>query len=1072
MQRTAGNQAVARLVGDRQDAAGAGGHGSGGGGPPAAKAAPDAAPAAPASQAAPPAPAAPAVDAISGAGGAPAPPAATAAPGGAAGPAPAGGAAAPGGTALPAPLAALATVKVVDAPGLLQVASAGVSLLGNQANVRAYEKNQLKGPVPTGLPAGAEPPAPQEPTIPDPGRVAPAGDADSSADIAGATQRGTAQVEAGRAAAERAADADTGVDALVPTQARGEIPSLGLGFVYPRAGPAPIPTTPEPEVVKELEGAFGQQGRETAVRELSGGAALLQQHDQAVDKQHADAAGELATENERAKLEQLAAREEARRGVEIDKARWRRENAAAIAEFQREAAAEQAAAQAEVARAKEEARNAEEAARNQPEEDDDEAWYERAWGAVKSGAKAVGGAIKGAVVKAYKFVKDRVTRFFSKVAELVSDGIAKIREIGGRIYRGIRDKIKAGLNKINEIAHRIGRWVADVVDRLGRFISGLVNGLVDFFMGLVNRIADFFRWAWNWAVKIKDIVVAIAKGGIQLLVELIRDPLAVLERAKGALLDLVKRTPQKIDEVYHQHIGPVLDGPAQVQAAPQAAGAGAALAREPDDGPVSEPQEKESNSDGVWRHLTVRGEYFLEHWWEVVKDAALEILVPFVAIYRHLPKAFDNFSEAWQEAKRGNWSRMTDSILDAVRELMAIFVTIVAQVSIVAFIIGSILGTPVVGFAVLEGIGLAVIAVDAALQITTIIKAATNLDDDDEDDDHKEKDFGRIADSSVALAVMLVLVLLGAVASKAASALVARFPALARAAEALKVKIRRKIGVKAPEGPTSLPSKMKPLEAKPPEATGYPVRDKLSADDQIAFDKFVADRTGKSDPHLAIDGKSVAEVEAMLKNQRVWVAKENAKVAENAKWQGDMLDPKMTNPPTRAPSAKGEVWERFNDPKNRNSPKEIEEAGRLSETMGMRIDLFGDAYPGIDGVASHGATRIPVQLKGLIASDGATDVVRVAADAFQDAAKTGFTGVEVYIEASHLSTAEVRAAFRGTPKKGVIIDGKIVRRVRIRTKDGIYEPAVPDPIKAPHPGPDVKDPSKDEDKVPAGAGAG
>src|SRR6185436_3846533 len=167
--------------------------------------------------------------------------------------------------------------------------------------------------------------------------------------------------------------------------------------------------------------------REVAARELAGGAALLAQHDEAVDKQHADAAEQLATANEQARLEQVAAREEARLGVEADKAQLRRENAAAIAEYQRKAAAEQAAAQAEVERAREQARKAEEAAKNQPEEEEeDRPWYSRAWSAVKSGATWVGGKVKDAVVTAYRFVKDRVSAFVSKVAELVSDGIDKL----------------------------------------------------------------------------------------------------------------------------------------------------------------------------------------------------------------------------------------------------------------------------------------------------------------------------------------------------------------------------------------------------------------------------------------------------------------------------------------------------------------------------------------------------------------------------------------------------------------------------------------------------------------------
>jgi hypothetical protein len=1076
LQRTAGNQAVARLVGDKQDAAAggapAGGGGGGGGAPPGGGGAapPPAAPppAAPAGAAAPAATGspAPAVDAISGAGGTPAP--------AAEGPAPAGGvAAAPDLSALPASLAALASTSVGNAPGLLQVAGIGVSQLGNQANVRAYEKNRLKGPAPTGLPIGPEPPEPQEPTIPDPGNVTPAGDGDSPADIAAATQGGKAQVDAGRAGSERAASADTGVGQLAPTEEPEPIPELGLDFVWPGGGPAPIPTpVNDPEVVEALEGGFGNEGRELASRELAGGAELLSGHDQAVDQQHADAAAQLDAEQQKAKLEQIAAREEARMGVETDKAQLRRENAEAIAEYQRKAAAEQATAQAEVQRAREEARKAEEAARNQPEEDeDDEPWYSRAWGAVKSGASWAAGKVKDAVVSAYRFVKDRVTAFFSKVAELVSDGISKLREIGGRIYRGIRDKIKAGLRKLNEIVHRIGRWVVDLVERIGRFISNLVKDLVNGFMNLLGKIADFFRHAWELAIKIKDFVVALAKGVVQLFIELVRDPGAVLERFKDTVAEYIANTPAKIQEVYDTYLAPTIDGPAASKPAAQAAGTGDAtagatvVARQP--AADTETEAAETHSEGVWRHLKVRGGYFVDNWWDVVKDALLEILLPPLAMYRHLPKAWDDIMNFWHEWKAGHRSRAIDSILDAAREIMAVVTTFIAFIAIAAFIIGSILGTPIVGVAALEAIGIGVIIADISLQAATIAKAIYNLQagDDEGDDAQLEKDFGRIADSSIAIAVMLVLIILGAVASKAASALVRRFPALARAAEALKKKLRFK-----PKGPKEIESKLKPYEEFAPEAIGADVADvrsKLSPDYQKALDKFVAERPAAQvkaalDAKKTASGYDIAKVEGMLKNQLEWVQKQQGIHAENARWQGDMLDPKMKNGPIQQGSK--DVWSRWND---NEAKAEIPQAETLNANTGERVEVFGDDYPGIDGTI--GTPPRPLQLKSIPATNAIEDITRSAETAVTKARTHGFTRVEVSIEAPGRTVAQVKAAFESSKVR--YADLKSVSRVRVWCDDGIYEPTLGAwPVLAPHPGPDVKDPDKQKDKVPAGVG--
>ena len=892
----------------------------------------------------------------------------------------------------------------------------------------------------------------------------PGSDADSPAAIAAATTSGAAQLEAGRRAAEQT-KSDLGVSALAPTEAPAQIPPLGLSMIYPQAGPPAIATSADPEVARVLEGAYGAKGREVANRELAGGQALLAEHADAVDAKHAEAADLLRTENDRATAEQVAERERARMAVAQDRARMRDENAAEIQSYQRAAAAEQATAQQEVQRAKEEADAAE---RNKSdEEEEDRPWYSRAWSAVKSGARAVGGAIKGAVVKAYRFVKDRITRFFAKVRDLVRAGISKLREIGERIYREIRDTIGRALDTIKEIAHRIGEFVVDLVERVGSFISDLISKLVDGFLRVVGAIADFFRKLWNMAVKVKEFIVMLANGAVDVVVELIEDTRAVVVKAKGAIQELVNNTPAKIQEVYDEHIAPILDAQRPPGAARPAAVVQPMLIQRQKGDVEPEAEVEETHSQGVWRHLKVRGEYFLEHWWEVLLDAALEILVPGVALYRHLPRLWRAMKEGWHALWNGEFSDAIDYGLEAGREAMAIFSTFIAQVSIAAFIIGSVLGTPVVGAAALEAIGLATIAADAALQLSTIIKSVINLNSAKEDEKRLETDYGRIADSSIALAVMIALVLLGAIASKTASALVRRFPALGRAAEALKQRLQRGLGLKA-KSPARMTSKLRPLDPIPPEASGFPIRSKLTPREQLAFDKWVEESgpIGR-DVNKALAGKDAAAVGRMIRRQLEWVDEQAAREAFNRQWEGQMLDPKMTNGPRREGGA--DVWSRWNDVQP--SGKEIGEATRLNQRTGERVDLFGDTFPGIDGTI--GRPPRPLQLKGVPASEGIENIPRVAGEALENARGHGFSRVEVSVEAPGRTVAQVREAFVKNPTPWTKDPGRLTRgtgvtRVRIWCDDGVFEPTSFRPV-IPPPHPDL-DP--DKDKVPAGAGSG
>ena len=390
----------------------------------------------------------------------------------------------------------------------------------------------------------------------------------------------------------------------------------------------------------------------------------------------------------------------------------------------------------------------------------------------------------------------------------------------------------------------------------------------------------------------------LANGAVDVVVELIEDTRAVVVKAKGAIQELVNNTPAKIQEVYDEHIAPIIDAQRPPGAARPAAVVQPMLIQRQKGDVEPEAEVEETHSQGVWRHLKVRGEYFLEHWWEVLLDAALEILVPGVALYRHLPRLWRAMKEGWHALWNGEFSDAIDYGLEAGREAMAIFSTFIAQVSIAAFIIGSVLGTPVVGAAALEAIGLATIAADAALQLGTIVKSVINLNSAEEDEKRLETDYGRIADSSIALAVMIALVLLGAIASKTASALVRRFPALGRAAEALKQRLQRGLGLKA-KSPARMTSKLRPLDPIPPEASGFPIRSKLTPREQLAFDKWVEESgpIGR-DVNKALAGKDAAAVGRMIRRQLEWVDEQAARGVQPSMGRADARPEDDQRPPT------------------------------------------------------------------------------------------------------------------------------------------------------------------------------
>jgi hypothetical protein len=98
-------------------------------------------------------------------------------------------------------------------------------------------------------------------------------------------------------------------------------------------------------------------------------------------------------------------------------------------------------------------------------------------------------------------------------------------------------------------------------------------------------------------------------------------------------------------------------------------------------------------------------------------------------------------------------------------------------------------------------------------------------------------------------------------------------------------------------------------------------------------------------------------------------------------------------------------------------PGEIAQAREIQARTGEPVHLFGDTpsgktYPGIDGTI--GEPPRPLQLKELGGNDPAYLKVH-AADAFESAAKHGYSKVEVHLRVKGSTIAEIKAAWQGRP---------------------------------------------------------
>ncbi|ADJ49060.1 hypothetical protein AMES_7235 [Amycolatopsis mediterranei S699] len=965
-------------------------------------------------------------------------------------------------------------------------------------------------PPPPGLPVAPEQALPELPApgVAEPGGSAPqipAADGDSVATgptIAGLAAREQAEghvVDAAGRDAGKAADAlrigPLGASAAIGVTARTPL--------SPVAAPPPdlagIPAI-EPAVARVLDNGFG--GR------LSAAAGAARQEQDAAVAHHTQVTGDARAAHDSAVDDQQAAADgearelDARTAGEVDghKQAWRAENSRVTADSRTELHTLRAGAGADIEQqagaANSEAATIMSGARSEADRQGGNvpgpAVQRSLWGRIKSAAGRAVGAVRSglsAVASAARSVLDaalnRVRGLFDRVRQAITDRVGRFvaaaREIAGRVGARLAAAAKAAVGAIRRAVNAARATFDRLVDRLREFAAGVLHSLWsalqaagrwlrDRLAGLVRGLIAAGRAVLAFAGKVRELLRVTGHKVLSGLVRAVNDPGAFVAPYKAQVGGMIDTVPDKAHRMYDDHVAPLFGGDRQETPAAQR------TVQRQETAEARQEGEPPSHSAILWEFLKARLSYLGGHWGSVILDVLLEIFVPFVSLYRHLPPMLTAAWHALKDLFAGRFSDAVDAGLKAARELMAILSTLFAQVSIAAFIAGSILGTPIVGEGAMLAVGLSLLAADVVLQAASIAKAWSNLGRPGRTSDELGDDYGVMADSVISLGITLALVLIAAIGQKLGKVLLARFPkaagALAAIRERIKLRARAAAGLKNPP-PTTRPvvdTPAAPAVARP--AVEFPGRAGLLPGEQAAFDRFIAGQraSGNLSPQFetklkAMTPDQLRRVAAREMGQQIKVeAAQEAQSRANATNQSNPLDPQMAHPPQ---DVGGNVRIRYNELPPSNS--EIAQAQGIARSTGEPIELFGDGFGGIDGTI--GRPPRPLQLKGppQAGQAGAAVAYESAVVAHEKAVRFGFSDVETHITAPNVTRAEVAAEFARQGKPASYVGGGAVRRVVVYCKNGeIYLP----PSTAVVPPPVHVDSGKDEARTPAGAGAG
>ncbi|MFG1608058.1 hypothetical protein [Actinoplanes sp. NPDC049265] len=967
--------------------------------------------------------------------------------------------------------------------------------------------------APAGLPVTPEPDLaePPAPAVAGPGGAAPpipAADGDSLA--TGPTTAGLAAREQVEGAAVDAAGQDAAGQAdamrIGPLGAPAAIGALTTGPLPSAPAPAPdlagLPAL-EPAVARVLDRGFGgrlaaaagaaQQQRDAAVAEhtrATGDARAA--HDEAVDTEQEAVGGEARDLGTRTAGEvaehRLAWRAEGGRVTAAARGELRTLRAGAGADIEQQAGAANSEATSIMSTARSEAQA--------PAAAPVQAVQRSLWGRIKGAAGRAVGAVRSglsAVASAARSVLDaalnRVRGLFDRVRQAIADRVARFvdaaREIAGRVGARLAGAARAAVGAIRRAVAAARAALGRLVDRLRDLAAGALRALWsalrtaggwlrDRLGGLVRGLIAAGRAVLAYAGKVRELLRVTGSKVLSGIARAVKDPGAFVAPYRAQVGAMIATVPAKAEQMYGEHVAPLFGGGRDETAA---APGGRHTVQRQEATPVPARQQEAaspSHGDILWEFLKARLSYLAGNWGSVILNVLLEIFVPFVSLYRHLPPMLSAAGQALTDLFAGRFSDAVDAGLRAARELMAILSTLFAQLSIAAFIAGSILGTPIVGEGAMLAVGLSLLAADVVVQVASIAKAWSNLGRPGRTTEQLGDDYGVMADSVISLGITLALVLIAAVGQKLAKVFVARFPraagALAAVRERIKLRARAAAGLPNPP-PTTRPVVDTP--SAPPvarEAVEFQGRARLSASDQAAFDRFIAGQraAGKLTPEFearlkAMSPDELRRVAAREIGKQPDVA--DAQAAQdraNATNRSNPLDPVMAH----SQDAGGNVRIRYNEVPP--SATEISQAQGIARATGEPVELFGDGFGGIDGTI--GRPPRPLQLKGppQAGRAGTAAVYESAVVAREKAVRFGFRDVETHITAPNVTRAEVAAEFARQGNPGAYIGGGAVRRVIVYCKNGeIYVP----PSTAVVPPPIHVDSGNEQQRTPAGTGA-
>jgi hypothetical protein len=707
----------------------------------------------------------------------------------------------------------------------------------------AHEASSLAArPAPTGLDPGPPIPAVPVPAVALVPLAAPdvAGGPAGGLEPSGATDPAVADrwAAAGSGALEQTA---ASAESPPPTFGPALRPSTGAELAQHDAGPpmtAP-PGVPSVAVGDEegtaLDRALGPQLQKRTAALLEPAGAASSEHETVSAGIRADVDRQVSGLRVDTAAQQQSAGQHGDQEVAQLHAGWTAERAGIVTEHRTAISAASAQARAEAtqtieagnAEAKQRTDAAEQA---QSGEQKSSGW----WDKIKSAGSKVAGAIAGAAGAVLGVVTNILAAARQKVVGVLQSLGAAVRSRIAAAGQALRSGVARVWSAIRQAAARaqqvVSALAAKAVDFAKRVWAEAAERLAKAWAALKQAVSRAFQAARALVDKVvsalstlREILKILSSKMLDRLFEAVKDPEGkILPIIVAKAQPLVGQVPTKADELASEKA----NGPPPQPAAPQAS-AQATVQRAPitadeasdlflkgkineKETPIASATAGEGFFGGVWRHMQAAGRHFLDNWLTILRNVVFALLTFYPVLLQEAPKL-------WEEAKGvingGGGVDRFDHVLGVLRHLVNIVAGLVATTGIWALIIGALSGPGevfVVG--AYEAVSAGVIGTDFTLGVAEMVKAWASATAAGVSSATREIYLGMFSGSAIAAAILVILVALGAIASRLAKAFRRTAP---EAAESAKAPPAAEQKPAAPESKSTGPTPAEDPNAKP-----------------------------------------------------------------------------------------------------------------------------------------------------------------------------------------------------------------------------------------------------------------